>query len=77
MLYDFTYAFCSSPDSLNIETLLRLFALWKDNAPFTKERLVDEVIFQLYFRIGVCIKVHPEDFSSYMKVWSEWREYLS
>lgn len=25
--YDFTYAFCSSPDSLNIETLQPLFAL--------------------------------------------------
>lgn len=76
-VYDFTYAFCSSPDSLDIETLLPLFELWKGNTSFTKERLIDEVIFQLYTRIGVCIKVHPQDLRSYMKVWSEWREYIN
>ncbi len=76
-IYDFTYALCSSPDSLNIETLLPLFALWKVNTPFTEERLIDEVIFQLYTRIGTCIKVHPQDLSSYMKAWTKWREYLS
>lgn len=76
-IYDFTYAFCSSPDSLNIKTLLPLFELWKDNKLFTEERLINEVIFQLYTRIGTCIKVHPQDLNSYMKVWSEWREYLS
>ncbi|NLP49808.1 hypothetical protein [Bacillus sp. RO1] len=76
-IYDFTYAFCSSPDNMNIETLLPLFALWKDNTPLTEERLIGEVIFQLYTRIGTCIKVHPQDLSSYTKVWSQWREYLS
>jgi hypothetical protein len=76
-IYDFTYAFCSSPDSLNLETLLPLFAIWKDNTPFTEKRLIDEVIFQLYTRIGVCFKVHPQDLSSYMKAWSKWREYLN
>ncbi|MGX1193046.1 phosphotransferase [Metabacillus sp. SLBN-84] len=76
-IYDFTYAFCSSPDSLNIETLLPLFALWKENTPFTEERLIDEVIFQLYTRIGVCIKVHPHDLRNYMNAWSEWRKYLN
>lgn len=76
-IYDFTYAFCSSPDSLDIETLLPLFALWKGNTPFTEKRLIDEVIFQLYTRIGVCIKVHPQDLCIYMKAWSEWRKYLN
>jgi hypothetical protein len=76
-IYDFTYAFCSSPDSLNIETLLPLFALWKRNTPISEERLIDEVIFQLYTRIGVCIKVHPQDLSSYMIAWNEWREFLN
>ncbi|KPB06277.1 hypothetical protein [Bacillus sp. CHD6a] len=75
-IYDFTYAFCSSPDSLDFETLQPLFNLWKGNLPFTEKRLIDEVIFQLYTRIGVCIKVHPQDFSSYIQAWSEWREYL-
>ncbi|MGN7400796.1 phosphotransferase [Cytobacillus praedii] len=75
-IYDFTYAFCSSPDSLNVSTLLSLFSLWNNDASFTMERLLDEVLFQLYTRIGVCMKVHPHDLSGYMEAWKEWREYL-
>ncbi|MGE7090596.1 phosphotransferase [Lysinibacillus sp. NPDC048646] len=74
-IYDFTYSFCSSPDSLNLSTLLSLFSLW-DNDSFNKERLMDEVLFQLYTRIGVCIKVHPHDLNDYMEAWKEWRKYL-
>ena len=75
-VYDFTYAFCSSPDSLNLSTLFSSFSLWSSDASFTKERLLDEVLFQLYTRIGVCIKVHPHDLSGYMEAWKEWRKYL-
>jgi aminoglycoside phosphotransferase len=75
-IYDFTYAFCSSPDSLNLNTLLSLFTLLTVDNSFTEERLVDEVLFQLYTRIGVCIKVHPHDLSEYMKAWKEWSTYL-
>jgi aminoglycoside phosphotransferase len=75
-IYDFTYAFCSSPDSLNLNTLLSLFTLLTLDVSFTKERLLDEVLFQLYTRIGVCIKVHPHDLNEYMEAWKEWREYL-
>jgi aminoglycoside phosphotransferase len=75
-IYDFTYAFCSSPDSLDISTLMTPFSLWSGNDSLNKERLLDEVLFQLYTRIGVCIKVHPHDLSEYMEAWREWREYL-
>ncbi|MFF2176529.1 hypothetical protein ACFVT8_08730 [Lysinibacillus sp. NPDC058147] len=75
-VYDFTYAFCSSPDSLDLHTLFSSFSLWNGNTSFTKERLLDEVVFQLYTRIGVCIKVHPHDLNGYMEAWEEWREYL-
>jgi aminoglycoside phosphotransferase len=75
-IYDFTYAFCSSPDSLNLNTLLSLFTLLTLDVSFTKERLLDEVLFQLYTRIGVCIKVHPHDLNEYMEAWKEWRMYL-
>lgn len=75
-IYDFTYAFCSSPDSLDLSTLFSAFSLWNGQASFTEERLLDEVLFQLYTRIGVCIKVHPHDLSGYMEAWKEWREYL-
>lgn len=75
-IYDFTYAFCSSPDSLDISTLMTSFSLWNGNTYITNERLLDEVIFQLYTRIGVCIKVHPHDLNDYLQAWREWREYL-
>lgn len=74
--YDFTYAFCSSPDSLDLSTLFSSFSLWESDASFTKERLLDEVLFQLYSRIGVCIKVHPHDLSGYMAAWKQWRDCL-
>ncbi|MEH7886594.1 hypothetical protein V7654_20015 [Bacillus sp. JJ1609] len=75
-IYDFTYAFCSSPDSLDISTLMTSFSLWNGNSSLSKERLLDEVLFQLYTRIGVCIKVHPHDLNEYMEAWREWRVYL-
>ena len=75
-MYDFTYAFCSSPDDLNVSTLLSAFSLLTQDDPFSKERLLEEVLFQLYTRIGVCIRVHPHDLSDYLKAWKEWREYL-
>lgn len=75
-VYDFTYAFCSSPDSLDLKTLLSAFSLWNNNSSFTSEQLLNEVLFQLYTRIGVCIKVHPHDLNDYMEAWKEWRKYL-
>lgn len=75
-MYDFTYAFCSSPDDLNVSTLLSAFSLLTQEVSFSKERLLEEVLFQLYTRIGVCIRVHPHDLSDYLKAWKEWREYL-
>ncbi|MFJ7932154.1 hypothetical protein [Peribacillus sp. NPDC096448] len=75
-IYDFTYAFCSSPDNLNLRTLLSSFSLLTQDVPFNTERLLDEVLFQLYTRIGVCIRVHPHDLSGYLKAWKEWRVYL-
>ncbi|MFB7160222.1 hypothetical protein [Lysinibacillus sp. NPDC056232] len=75
-IYDFTYAFCSSPDSLDLHTLFSSFSLWNGYEAFTKEQLLNEVVFQLYTRIGVCIKVHPHDLTGYMEAWEEWRMYL-
>ncbi|UPW85019.1 hypothetical protein [Lysinibacillus sp. Ag94] len=75
-IYDFTYAFCSSPDSLDLHTLFSSFSLWNGNASFSKEQLLNEVVFQLYTRIGVCIKVHPHDLNGYMEAWEEWRKFL-
>ncbi|MDB5052721.1 MAG: hypothetical protein JWM44_771, partial [Bacilli bacterium] len=72
VLYDFTYAFCSSPDDLNLETLIATFSLL-NHEPMERSRLIEEVIFQLYCRIGICVKVHPHDLEGYLKAWEYWK----
>ncbi|GLC89224.1 phosphotransferase [Lysinibacillus piscis] len=76
IIYDFTYAFCSSPDDLNLETLFNSFALLKQVTYIEKTQLIEEVIFQLYTRIGVCVKVHPHDLEDYLKAWTYWRSLM-
>ncbi|MBU7316999.1 phosphotransferase [Paenibacillus oleatilyticus] len=73
--YDFTYAFCSSPDDLNLDTLFAAFELLR-HKPIDQSRLVEETIFQLYCRIGICAKVHPKDLAGYLKAWEYWRTLL-
>ena len=75
VIYDFTYAFCSSPDDLDMETLLDAFALL-NNMEMDASRLVEEVVFQLYTRIGICKKVHPHDLEAYLKAWEYWKHKL-
>jgi len=72
MLYDFTYAFCSSPDDLNLETLMAAINLLHHES-IEESRLIEEVIFQLYCRIGICIKLHPHDLEDYLKAWEYWK----
>ena len=72
VLYDFTYAFCSSPDDLSMETLLSAFSLL-ENVQIPTSRLIEEVIFQLYTRIGICKKVHPHDLEEYLTAWGYWK----
>lgn len=71
-LYDFLYAFCSSPDDLTMETLIPAFSLL-NNAVIERTRLIEEVIVQLYCRIGICLKYHRHDLSEYMKAWDYWK----
>jgi hypothetical protein len=76
IIYDFTYAYCSSPDDLNLETLFVAFDLLNDNT-MERSRLIEEVIFQLYCRIGICAKVHPHDLDDYLKAWDYWKVHLA
>lgn len=41
-----------------------------------RSRLIEEVIFQLYCRIGICVKLHPHDVADYLKAWDYWRLFL-
>ncbi|MDT3428835.1 hypothetical protein J2Z22_004429 [Paenibacillus forsythiae] len=72
VLYDFLYAFCSSPDDLNLETLIPAFTLL-NHKPMERSRLIEEVIIQLYCRIGSCVKHHPHDLAAYLKAWDYWK----
>lgn len=76
VIYDFTYAFCSSPEDLNLETLLASFSLL-NNVSIERSRLIEEVVVQLYTRIGICVRVHPQDLEDYLKAWAYWRLLIS
>ncbi|MHA6534229.1 phosphotransferase [Paenibacillus sp. BAC0078] len=75
LIYDFTYAFCSSPDDLNLETLFTAYDQLKHKT-VDRSRLIHEVIFQLYCRIGICARVHPQDLEDYLLAWENWRVHL-
>ncbi|MEK8214734.1 phosphotransferase [Paenibacillus sp. FSL L8-0463] len=75
LIYDFTYAFCSSPDDLNRVTLFKAFDQLKQKA-IGHSRLIEEVVFQLYCRIGICARVHPQDLKDYLTAWEHWRTHL-
>lgn len=76
VVYDFTYAFCSSPDDLNVATLFTAFELLNHKS-IDRTRLIEEVTFQLYCRIGICAKVHPHDLNDYIKAWDYWKAQLA
>ncbi|KAA0546971.1 phosphotransferase [Bacillus sp. BGMRC 2118] len=72
VIYDFTYAFCSSPDDLDLETLRTVFTLLHSSL-LSESQLINEVIFQLFCRIDICSRVHPEDLQDYLKAWNYWK----
>lgn len=72
VIYDFTYAFCSSPDDLNVETLRVVFSKLQLEH-IHESQLINEVIFQLFCRISTCSRVHPEDLQDYLRAWDYWK----
>jgi aminoglycoside phosphotransferase (APT) family kinase protein len=75
ILYDFLYAFCSSPDDLSAETLLGAYRLLR-NKPVDERRLIEEAAVQLYCRIGICLMHHPQDRDAYLDAWAHWKTLL-
>lgn len=71
LVYDFTYAFCSSPDNLNLETLLEA-ARPLNGLEMDRETLIRETVFQLYCRLATCRLHHVHDWDDYMRVWPGW-----
>lgn len=74
--YDYLYAYCSSPDDLNLETLISTISLL-NHMPVDRTQLIDEVIIQLYCRIGICLLHHREDLEEYLKAWDYWKAIAS
>ncbi|MFC7681728.1 hypothetical protein [Paenibacillus sp. GCM10028914] len=72
IIYDFLYAFCSSPDDMNIDTLFTTSDFLEQGC-IEKPRLIEEVLIQLYCRIGLSIKHHPHDLPGYIKAWNDWK----
>lgn len=72
LIYDFMYAFCSSPDDINIDTLYTAFNCL-EHGYIDRSRLIDEVSVQLYCRVGLSAKHHPNDLSEYIKAWEHWK----
>lgn len=72
LLYDFLYAFCSSPDDITIDTL-EYCAYFLEQGKADTSRLREETLIQLYCRIGICIKHHPHDLPGYLQAWEEWK----
>ncbi|CAI6087317.1 hypothetical protein [Cohnella sp. JJ-181] len=75
IIYDFIYAFCSSPDDIDTDTLFSAFDLMK-HGNMDRTRLIEEVAVQLYCRIGLSIRHHPNDLSAYMDAWEQWKKLL-
>jgi|GEM_PF-406036 len=73
IIYDFLYAFCSSPDDLDTETLFAAFD-FLEQGRIEKSRLIEEVIIQLYCRIGLSVKHHPKDLAEYIQAWRHWKQ---
>lgn len=70
--YDFLFAFCSSSDDINIETLFSAYDLLEQGR-VDKSTLIEEALIHLYCRIGLSVKHHPNDLPEYLIAWEEWK----
>lgn len=76
-LYDLIYAFCSSPDDLTKETIQSATTLLQTYENKNDSFLYEEVLIGLYFRMGTCVRHHPEDLKEYLQAWDYWRNIVN
>ncbi|QMV40034.1 aminoglycoside phosphotransferase family protein [Cohnella cholangitidis] len=72
VLYDFLYAFVSSPDDIDRDTLFTAFDLL-EQVQIDLSRLLEEAAVHLYCRIGLSLKHHPNDLPEYLAAWEQWK----
>lgn len=71
-IYDLVFAFCSSPDELEPETIAHAAERlpgWEG----TFRDLREEVLIGLYSRMSACIYHHPQDLPIYLQAWERWK----
>lgn len=71
-IYDLIYAFCSSPDSLEPETIEDAVKIMNGEL-FDPAALHSDVMIGLYFRLAACIVHHPQDLEVYLQAWNVWK----
>ena len=67
VIHELTFAFCSSSELLNMETISEAAKVLGYNQSTSSLR--EEVIVNLYCRIGTCIRHHPADLPTYLEAW--------
>jgi hypothetical protein len=72
-LYDLLYAFCSSPDDLELSILLTAVRQM-NTGPIHLPDLIEDMMIALYSRISTCLCHHPEDLAAYQVAWKKWRQ---
>lgn len=75
-IYDFIYAFCSSPDDLTKETIDSGVKHLLMNSEINSLILYEQVIIALYIRLETSIIHHPNDFEEYLKAWYYWKDII-
>lgn len=75
VIYDFLYAFCSSPDDLDPALLWEIFE-HLEQVTMDKSRLMEEALVHLYCRMGLSNKHHPQDLPEYFKAWELWTRHI-
>ncbi|WP_459502310.1 aminoglycoside phosphotransferase family protein [Bacillus sp. C1] len=71
-IYDFIYAFCSTPEDLTKEVINDVVEQCVFHTNKREKILYEEVVIGLYLRIETCIRHHPEDLEAYLKAWRYW-----
>lgn len=74
-IYDFIYAFCSTPEDLTKEIIGEVV----EKSVFhnrTRNVLYEEVVIVLYCRLDTCMRHHPEDLEAYLQAWRYWMDQI-
>ncbi|MEI4804440.1 phosphotransferase [Bacillus sp. FJAT-51639] len=72
-IYDLVYAFCSTPNNLELHVIQPAVSLLNNWQPQNEIDLYEEILLGLYCRIATSIRHHPEDLPQYIIAWNRWK----